>query len=287
MRYIISAIVSAVISTTAISATQTDSLAAPAGIMEPTASDAAISEEPASASIDIQADEAYMQGDFNKAISLYKKAIEQEGTSAAIYYNLGNSYYRVDSLAKAILNYERALRLDPTDDDIRFNLDFVNSKIEDAPATDKISNILVDKSLRMFTPNGWAIVSLAVFALAIGCAAVYIFSSNIRMRKIFFFVGLTLIFVDILCIVVTVKASSISSDSKQAIIMVKSTQLSTSPSSPVDAAQKATLLHEGTKITIIRQLATPNDPEVKNWWEVEIGSEGTHAWIDAEDIEII
>ncbi len=78
-----------------------------------------------------QADSAYMADDFAMAASLYNKVIAEEGTSATLYYNLGNCYYRLGQPGKAIVAYERSLRLDPTSADTRDNLDFVNERIID------------------------------------------------------------------------------------------------------------------------------------------------------------
>lgn len=239
--------------------------------------------------LDLAADEAYMRGtpqDYLDAIKLYRRAIEKDGSSAAIYYNLGNAYFRTDSLAKAIICYERALRLDPTDKDIRANLNFVNSKIIDAQPTDRISNILVEKSMLMFSPNGWAIVSVVIFIGVLLLTAGYIFSSNVRLRKMYFFIALILLFVNIVSVIVAINAASVVSGNNEAVVIVPSTQLSTSPSTPLNESQKAMLLHEGSKVKVIRELATPNDPRVKKWMEVEAAGDN-RAWIDAEAIEII
>ena len=53
--------------------------------------------------------------------------ILRTGESADIYYNLGNSYYKIGDIAKAILNYERALILKPANKDIRSNLEIAKS----------------------------------------------------------------------------------------------------------------------------------------------------------------
>lgn len=239
--------------------------------------------------LDRAADEAYMRGtkeDYLEAIRLYSAAIEKDGSSAAIYYNLGNAYYRADSLAKAIICYERALRLDPTDKDIRANLDFVNSKIIDAQSSNGITNVLVEKSMQMFSPNGWAIISVIIFVGVLLLAAGYIFSRNIRLRKVYFFAALVLLILNAVSVIITINASSVVTGGNEAIVIAKSTQLSTSPSSPLDESQKAMLLHEGSKVKVIRELSTPNDPRVKKWVEVEAAGDN-RAWIDAEAIEII
>ena len=68
-----------------------------------------------------EAEEAYQKEDYGKAIELYEKLIQTEGESAAIYYNLGNAYYKENKIAPAILNYERALLLDTAALAIRFH----------------------------------------------------------------------------------------------------------------------------------------------------------------------
>lgn len=248
-----------------------------------------ISSDSSVTNLDRAADDAYMRGtkeDYLEAIRLYNAAIKKDGISAAIYYNLGNAYYRVDSLAKAIICYERALRLDPTDKDIRANLDFVNGKTIDAQSANGITNVLVEKSMQMFSPNGWAIISVIIFVGVLSLAAGYIFSRNIRLRKVYFFAALILLLINVVSVIVTINASSVVTGDNEAIVTAKSTQLSTSPSSPLDESQKAMLLHEGSKVKVIRELSTPNDPRVKKWIEVEAAGDN-RAWIDAEAIEII
>ena len=81
--------------------------------------------------LDQRADSAYAADDFSLAASLYMEAMQTEGTSSELYYNLGNCWYRMDKPGKAIVAYERALRLDPSNKNARINLEFVNSKIFD------------------------------------------------------------------------------------------------------------------------------------------------------------
>ena len=75
-----------------------------------------------------EADKDYQENKFADAIEKYEAILSSEGESAAIYYNLGNSYYKNKNIAKAVLNYERALLMNPGDADIRFNLDMARSK---------------------------------------------------------------------------------------------------------------------------------------------------------------
>lgn len=78
-----------------------------------------------------QADSAYIQGDWLTAIGMYEDIIENQGVNPTLYMNLGNAWLKMDEVAKAILYYERAYLLDPSDDDIKFNLELARTKTVD------------------------------------------------------------------------------------------------------------------------------------------------------------
>lgn len=234
-----------------------------------------------------QADAAYSAEDYTKAINLYKESISQEGTSSEIWYNLGNAYYRTDSLAKAILSYERALILDPTNEDARQNLEFVNTKIIDAKADNSsYSTIFIEKTMQLMNANSWAIITLLLFILLLGLIAGYIFSNSVLLRKIYFFGGLVCLGLTSICIAITISVASQMTNHNRAVIMSESARLSTSPSTPINSSQQAFLLHAGTVVTVLDSVATPLDPNTKMWYEVEVDNEH-RAWIDKNDVEKI
>jgi tetratricopeptide (TPR) repeat protein len=68
--------------------------------------------------------EAYKAEDYDKAAAAYEEILRGGKESGALYYNLGNSYFKKGSLGKAVLNYERARRLIPRDGDLDFNLEY-------------------------------------------------------------------------------------------------------------------------------------------------------------------
>lgn len=69
------------------------------------------------------ADSAYAAADYATAVHIYEQLLSEHGESAEVYYNLGGAYYKMNEIARSILNYERALLLDPSDADIKFNLE--------------------------------------------------------------------------------------------------------------------------------------------------------------------
>ena len=77
-----------------------------------------------------QANIAYAEGRYEEAATGYE-ALLAEGPNATLYYNLGNACFKQGELAQAILNYERALRLQPNHKDAQYNLKFAQSRITD------------------------------------------------------------------------------------------------------------------------------------------------------------
>lgn len=234
-----------------------------------------------------QADSAYMDDNFARATELYLEIAATEGTSSNLYYNLGNSYYRQGKLGKAILYYERALRLDPANKDARANLEFVNSKITDEPGDRGmfISNT-VNGFARTVPANTWASIALATFVLMLCSIALYVFASNIRARKTGFFGAIILLFVCVLANIFASIATRYSTSSDEAVIIVPSTILSTSPRTPKDRSEEALLLHEGTVVEIIDSVTTRIDSTAVKWYDVQVDNHN-RAWINGTAIERI
>jgi tetratricopeptide (TPR) repeat protein len=115
------------------------------------------------------ASEAYRSEDYKRSIQLYEQVVAQllsEGReSAEIYYNLGNAYFRNGETAKAILNYERALLLDPGDSDIRHNLRFARTRIEDKIDTAETFFLTswINNLENLLNSNRWATLAIILF----------------------------------------------------------------------------------------------------------------------------
>ncbi len=72
-----------------------------------------------------QGNQAYMRKDYRAAITCYLQAAKKRGFSASLLYNLGNSYARSEKIGPAVLAYEQALILAPTNPDIHANLESI------------------------------------------------------------------------------------------------------------------------------------------------------------------
>ncbi|WP_295731764.1 tetratricopeptide repeat protein [uncultured Muribaculum sp.] len=233
------------------------------------------------------ADSAYAADDFAKSTALYLKAAEVDGTSSNLFYNIGNSYYRQGKPGMAILYYERALRLDPSNVDARANLEFVNSRITDEPGDRGmfISNTVNGIACRL-SGNVWAGMAIGCFILMLGAVALYIFSANVPLRKVGFFGGFVLL---ALCVIANVFASvstRYSTAHDRAVVIDPSTLLSTSPRVPKDRSEEAMLLHEGTCVEILDSVTTRIDSVATKWYDVKVDN-NHRAWISGKAVAVI
>ena len=234
-----------------------------------------------------RADSAYMQADFNTALQLYTEALDSVGPSSALYYNIGNSWYRTGHPGRAILNYERALRIDPTNVDARANLDFVDSTTVDRPGE---RGTIVSQTIRMLvltmTPNAWAWCALALFVITLGAAALYLFSSSVTLRKVGFFSAVVMVFVTAFAVYLAFEAAARSRSHDEAVVVTPSAILSTVPRAPRNQAEEAMLLHEGTRVLIVDSINAGSGGQPEMWYDIEVDNEH-RAWVNADDVERI
>ena len=224
------------------------------------------------------ADSAYIQGDYLTAISMYEWIMENQGTNATLYMNLGNCWLKRDEVAKAILNYERAYLLDPSDPDIRFNLELARTK-----TVDKVSQInqlfivvWFNKLLALLDVNGWAVLTVILFAAAILLVAFFLLSKKTGIRKLSFSFSAFFLLLSILSFIFATTQMGNLKDRDTAIIMSPSVTVKSTPSG---AGTDLFIIHEGRKVQIL-------DSSMKEWVEIRL-EDGNTGWIPVNVIEII
>lgn len=223
------------------------------------------------------ADDNYRQGNYQQAIADYQ-ALLRQGASAKVYFNLGNAYYRSDSLSKAILCYERAYRLSPSDDDVRFNLQFARSKTIDkiAPQDDNFFTTVYRSIVTFCGVDSWALIGIVSIVMALLLMLAYLFASLLWMRKLGFFGSLAFLVVFVLSTVFAWQQKYWFEHSRGAIVMSSSIGVKQEPE---DRAPDAFVLHEGTHVNI-------EDDGISGWKQVRTG-DGREGWIKSGAIENI
>lgn len=220
---------------------------------------------------------SYSKGKYAEAAEIYETVLQNHGNSDKLYYNLGNAYFKCDRLAPAILNFERALRLNPGDSDSRFNLEMCQVRIVDK--IDPIGMFLIVRWFHslgnLFSSNGWAYVSIGFFLLFIGCLFAYFFARRRWLKKSGFFFGVLFLVFSSLSLVYSAQASRRITNPDEAILFTLSV---TVKSSPDKSGTDLFVLHEGTKMKVRSVLG--------DWSEIEL-EDGNIGWLLSKDIQII
>lgn len=237
--------------------------------------------------IAMQADSAYNKEDYAEATRLYNISIANEGPSSNIYYNLGNAYYRNNNLGRSILSYERALKIDPSNEKAQTNLAFVKTKIQDIPEDDSsfLSN-LNSSITASLSPNTWSWLAMFAFVIMLSSIGLYIFSSNVRWRKTGFFGGIVVAIIFLYLFITAWQTSNGPTEHNEAIVVEPTTNLCSAPRSTRSKTEKVVPIHEGTKIEILDSISTPDDPNVGKWYDAKINN-SSRGWLNADDVEKI
>ncbi len=231
-----------------------------------------------------KANQAYKQELYNEALKLYLHEAKATGVSSSLYCNIGDTYYRLKDNVHAVLYYERALLLDPSNSDARFNLEFVRSKMQlpDDSGDSWFSN-WVDQVVSRLSSNAWAIVAIITFLLFLAGVAAYLFLDNVLMRKIGFFGGAVLIVASVLANLAAFHVYHKATGDSGAIVMPEKVTLSTAPREPRDKQEEAFELMQGTRVEIVDSIA---DKTRGKWLQVATAG-GHKAWIKSSDVEVI
>lgn len=234
-----------------------------------------------------KANAEYVADKYANALQLYLQAASVEGVSSDLYYNIGNTYYRMGELGHAVLYFERAVMLDPQNDDAKTNLEFVNSKIQTKIAQEKSFVIqVIDDFVGSLSSNTWATLAAISFILLLSGILLYVFSSVIALRKIGFFGGGVMLLSTIITLLCAISMKSKVEAHNKAIVITPSVTLSTVPRTPKDKNEEAFILTAGNKVTIVDSVETKNDEEKIKWYDVK--ADDTHrAWLKSDNIEII
>ena len=223
------------------------------------------------------ADAEYSKGNYQQAIKDYEELLKA-GESAEIYYNLGNAYYRTENITRAVLSYERALLLNPADDDIRFNLQMARSKTIDkiTPESEMFFFTWYRSLVNLMTIDGWAHLAIASIILTLILALVYLFAGHLTLRKIGFYGGVLFLIIFLL--------SNLFAFQQKQMLMKRNGAIVTAPSvtikkTPVANSADQGVIHEGTRVDII-------DDTMRDWKEIHL-ADGREGWIPASQIEKI
>jgi tetratricopeptide (TPR) repeat protein len=217
----------------------------------------------------------YQKENYTEAINSYESILASGEHSADLYFNIGNCYYKLHKVAPAVYNYEKALQLNPNDDEIKTNLDFARKMtIDDIKVVPKVGfSKLIEDFTSSYHYDTWAWIAVVfAFLLLVFFAGYYL--SGTAFKKRIFFSGMFFIFLGIVLSVSSgiYEKNRIASE-KPAIIFAETASVKGEPKAN---GPETILLHEGTKVYVLESIA--------NWKKIQLTDEST-GWINEDAIK--
>lgn len=222
-----------------------------------------------------QANLNYENEEYEEAISLYEELVEKDSVALAVFYNLGNSYFKLRKIGKSILNYERALRLAPRDREVRVNLKLAKGMI-----VDKIQinarGFLLDMVLFLYdrmSVNELTVIGAIFYFSIISILVFSIFLVTMR-RRLFVIASSLGLGLALFTIFLVAKIHS-ENFVKSGILLSSKVDVRSGPSK-----EHAVLftLHEGTKVRILE--------ERRSWYEIDLSGD-LRGWLPKDTLEKI
>lgn len=213
---------------------------------------------------------------YERALLHYERLVRDDGVrNGRLYYNIGNTYFRLGDIGRAILNYERAARYMPRDENVRDNLEYARSR--------RIDRVEVEESERIFKTLFFLhydvplriklLIFTALFALVWVFAALRLFFRTPALRTLAI-ISTVVSAVFLLSIVVESVAASRNPEgvvTSREVIARKGDAETYQPSFTEP-------LHSGTEFVLIEERA--------DWLHIEL-EDGSRCWIPARAGELV
>lgn len=217
----------------------------------------------------------YQNEDYEGAIEAYESVLELGYESAALYYNLGNSYFRVNNLGKAILNYEKALKHEPGDEDVIYNL-----RITQARTIDKIQEvprIFISEWWNVIVTglsvSGWGIVLIISYVLLILFVGIYFLARSGSTQRLAFYAGSVNLAIVFLVLILFISSYNREAAASYGILLE---DVITAKQSPHLQSSDAFVIHEGVKFEI--------EETLNDWAKIKL-ADGKIGWLPENSFE--
>ncbi|GIV33751.1 MAG: hypothetical protein KatS3mg031_1286 [Chitinophagales bacterium] len=224
-----------------------------------------------------KANQLYKEKKYSAAAALYDSLIQVGYTSPALYYNLGNACYKMGNIPLAILNYERAKKLAPSDKDIDFNLRLANLQVVDRvePVPELFFVRWVKNFVASLSSDAWAMVALALIWTALLAGVLFLFIRNQLIRQISFLFMILTVLLSLSAVLLAWNQYRHQMKRTEAIVFAKNVYVKSAPD-----AQSTDLfiLRQGTKIKLLEHEG--------DWQKIQL-ADGKEGWIKKEAMEII
>ncbi len=223
------------------------------------------------------ANEAYSRGAFDSAAYLYETIMKAGFESTAIYYNAGNSYYKMKNIPYSILYFEKAKKLDPEDADNNFNLQMANQQIIDKvePLPEFIITKWWKQLISSSPADSWGTWFLVFIYYSMAMLTFFVFSPSSFWKRVLFSSGIIGIILACFCFTFGSIQKERTSENIEAIVFTPSI---TTKSSPDENSTNLFVIHEGSKVRIMET--------VNEWCKISL-PDGNIGWMRSEELKQI
>lgn len=222
--------------------------------------------------------DAYAAGQWEEARSAWLQIEAQGLETPDLYTNIGDACYKLGDLGLAVLWYERALKLNPSDRTARYNLEFVQRSLQDK--IDEVPEFFLKGWLRKIgwwmPSDAWAVLFLVLLALTLAALLLFALSERSGWRKTGFFSAIVLFLLAMGALTASLSQKRSYFRTDRAVILSAVVSASSSPGG--SAAKDLFVLHEGTCVKLLE--------EIGGWCNIEL-SDGRQGWIAASNLEKI
>lgn len=226
----------------------------------------------------VVANEKYNSLDFVGAIEKYNELLKGGFHSSELYFNLGNAYYKLDSLAQSIYYYEKGLKYFPNDSSLTQNLEYLNNltidDIESLP--EDIISMQFNYLLNYFSFNNWSIITIITAILSCFIFLLYFLSKSSKYKRTYFTIFILSFMLTSSLLFVNFKIYNIQTTIEFGIVYNDVIEVNFEPNEKSEVLFE---IHEGTKVEIIENFDT-------DWLKIKL-SNGQTGWVIKNQIKII
>lgn len=224
-----------------------------------------------------EANALYRSGDFQKAAAVYESILSNGYEHPALYYNLGNAYFKLQNIPASILNYERARRLSPRDEDIIHNLRLANLRVLDK--IEPLPQLFIKEwwnALISFAPAGtWAVWGIAALWLAALAGALFLMVRSGIIQRLSFAVSFVAVLFCVFSFIGMAQQLHKEQSEQEAVVFSQSVSIKSAPDA---GSVDLFVLHEGVKVELL--------DNVGDWRKIRL-PDGKIGWVPGENIQII
>lgn len=224
-----------------------------------------------------EANQLYQNKNYETAIEKYNSILVEEYESPALYYNIGNSYYRSAQVGLAILNYERGLKLDPSNEDLLYNLSIIKARTADR--IKEVPKLFIvewwELLLSVLSTTMWQIVVILFYLLLLGSIVLYFFTKSGTTQRLTVFSSLFgLLGVIIFSIILFANLQRETSTDYG----ILTTHTISAKQSPNETSDDLFVIHEGLKVAVQETFG--------EWYKIKL-SDGKVGWLPKNSLEMI